>query len=204
MEHLDTPEGQIRISWYTPATECLGMGKRFAVWVQGCYKCCKNCIAKQLQSTKGGELKSVAELADEIVSLSIDGISISGGEPFLQARELANLLKLVKEKRPELGVITYTGYLYEELKDDEYAKPFLSRIDILVDGAYVEELDDGAPMRGSSNQRVLFLTDRYSNEELPKERKNKIIFEDDYFAMIGIPSESTKRLIKLFSSDKEE
>ncbi len=204
MDQLNVPDGQLRISWYTLVTDCLGSGERLAIWVQGCYKRCGNCIAKALQSTTGGELKSVAELAEEIMALDIDGISISGGEPFLQARGLAQLLRLVNEKRPELGVITYTGYLYEELKDDEDAKLFLSQIDILVDGTYVEELDDGAPMRGSSNQRVLFLTDRYSDSDLPRERKSKIIFENDVFAMIGIPSDSTKRLIKMFSSDKEK
>lgn len=204
MKFLDVPEEKLRISWYIEETDCLGPGKRFALWVQGCHNRCKNCIAQPLQDVTGGELVSIEELAEKIISSATDGISISGGEPFLQAMNLAHLLKLVNDKRPELGVIVYTGLLYEDLKKDEDVAEFLSRIDILVDGEYVEELDDNAAMRGSSNQHILLLTNRYSINELPTERKNKVIFDSNSFKMIGIPSQSAKILMKTFISERKE
>ncbi len=203
MNYLDVPEGKLRISWYTQATDCLGPGMRFALWVQGCFQRCKNCIAQPLQDVTGGTLKSIEELAGEIADSDIEGITISGGEPFLQAQGLAQLLKMVKQKRPELGVITFTGYLYESLKDEEKAVKFLSYIDVLVDGSYVDELDDNAPMRGSSNQRIMFLTNRYSPDDLPQERKNRMIFDAEGFMMIGIPSQSAKILMKTFMSERD-
>lgn len=81
---------------------------------------------------------------------------------------------------------------------------FLAEIDLLVDGAYVQELDDGRAMRGSSNQRLLFLTARYDAAMLPQKRKNRIIMERGSFRMVGIPSNGARLLADtLRQPDKE-
>jgi len=186
----------LRIAWYLNGTHCLGVGNRFAVWVQGCRKRCEGCIAEPLQNLEGGQEVAVSFLVSEIVNAeNIEGLSISGGEPFLQASALTELIEEVQKIRPELGVILYTGMLYEEwLKHDE-ARNLLQKIDLLIDGAYISSLDDGKGMRGSSNQRLLFLTDRYHEWEMPNFRSNEVQFSNGYFRVIGIPSKAVKLMI---------
>ncbi|MBR4224273.1 MAG: radical SAM protein, partial [Oscillospiraceae bacterium] len=122
----------IRISWYTVTTD-LGSGKRFALWVQGCKKRCRGCIAPSLRDMDGGELMDEEELIQAIVSSDAEGITISGGEPFLQSAALVHILDGVRRRR-DMGVICYTGMRYEDIADD----PLIGHIDLLIDGEYIE------------------------------------------------------------------
>ena len=147
-----------------PQVRVLGPGVRYVLWVQGCRQHCRGCIAGNAKNMEDGMPVKIAALGLEIALSKAEGLTISGGEPFLQAEELCAMLDMIRRKR-DMGVIVYTGYCYEELCRQEEAKGLLSRIDILIDGPYREELDDGKSLRGSSNQRVLFLTDRYRGHE---------------------------------------
>ena len=114
MTALKLPAGMLRVSWYLPRTECLGPGVRFALWVQGCTRGCIGCIASALQDPQGGTFLSEDILASAILGTpDIDGVTVSGGEPFLQAEALGSLLHRIRSERPELGVIVYTGFTYE-------------------------------------------------------------------------------------------
>lgn len=197
-------KGQLRISWFDKSVEGLGPGKRMVLWVQGCNKRCHGCIAERLQDIKGGELIETAKLAQMILEQDILELSISGGEPFLQSEELECLLKIIKSNKPDMGIIVYTGYCYEDIINSEDRQGSLKYIDILVDGEYVEGLDDGHAMRGSSNQRVIFLSNRYSELDLPTQRINRIEFTDNGYRMIGIPSDAARVLIKYLNHYKME
>lgn len=146
-----------------PAVRTLGPGVRYALWVQGCPRRCPGCVAPEAQALDGGTALETGALAWEILLSGAEGLTISGGEPFLQAEALAELIRTVRRKR-DLGVIVYTGYVYEELLADPAARALLEETDLLIDGPYVKELDDGKSLRGSSNQRVLTLTERYREE----------------------------------------
>lgn len=146
-----------------PAVRTLGPGVRYALWVQGCPRRCPGCVAPEAQALDGGTELETGALAWEILLSGAEGLTISGGEPFLQAEALAELIRTVRRKR-DLGVIVYTGYVYEELLADPAARALLEETDLLIDGPYVKELDDGKSLRGSSNQRVLTLTERYREE----------------------------------------
>ena len=130
-------------------------------------------------------------LATDIINNSrISGITISGGEPFLQAAALAQLLASVKELRPELNVIVFTGYLKKELAWQD-AKTLLSQIDVLIDGPYDQNNQSTRGLRGSLNQNIVFLTNRLIDyrEELEKGfRKQEVYVEKDEIVTIGIPS----------------
>lgn len=205
MDMLDNvPSGHLRIGWYTPSTDCLGTNICFAVWVQGCYKRCNDCIAHSLQNTNGGRIISVNSLADEVINSSANELVISGGEPFLQADSLSLLLKKINDVRPDIRVIVYSGMLYEELIKDSSALNFMQYIDLLIDGEYIKELDDDKSMRGSSNQRLIFLSNRYSIYDMPDKRKNKLIFYDDKFMMLGIPSGKTKLVMDIMRKKSGE
>ena len=201
MTQLSVPEGMLRISWYLPETECLGPGKRFAIWVQGCRQRCEGCIAQRLQDTEGGVLVPVAKLTDAVLQTSgLEGLSISGGEPFLQSEGLALLLRTIRTHRPSLGVIVYTGYTYEVLQADSAAQALLAQTDLLIDGQYRPELDDGNAMRGSSNQRLLYLTERYRNVQMPQYRSSELRFADGFMRLIGIPSGAAREALTLFTN----
>lgn len=146
-----------------PAVHTLGPGVRYALWVQGCPRRCPGCVAPEAQALDGGTELETGALAWEILLSGAEGLTISGGEPFLQAEALAELIRTVRRKR-DLGVIVYTGYVYEELLADPAARALLEETDLLIDGPYVKELDDGKSLRGSSNQRVIPLTERYRGE----------------------------------------
>ena len=165
------------------------------IWVQGCLKNCEGCISPQGRPLDVNQLVSVETLAQSIISNKhIDGITISGGEPFLQATNLTLLLRTVREKRPELNVLVFTGYTIEEL-NTEKALALMKCIDLLIDGPFIAALNDEKGLRGSSNQRLHFLTDRllpYQEELENGSRNNDIIIGNDGTYIIGIPRKDIK------------
>ena len=152
-----------------------GPGNRFCIWVQGCKKHCKGCFATDTWDFNGGEEYSAKELFTLIKEQkNIEGVTFLGGEPFEQAKELSKLAELIKKEN--LSLLCFSGYTIEELKKkkDKYINRLLSQIDLLIDGGYEQEnFDLSRPWVGSSNQNFIYLTNRYSKEEI-KKYKNKI------------------------------
>ena len=170
----------------------LGPGLRFGIWTQGCTRHCHGCMTPDSQPLDKGYLMSVEDLAAKIVSSGRTEITISGGEPFLQAKQLTKLIDII-QKEIDLGVIIYTGFTHEELmqsNNDEFLK-LLDKCDLLVDGAYDESLNDGKNLRGSSNQRAIPLTERYkefSAEYGTKPAEVEFFFQEEKVSMVGVPS----------------
>jgi len=183
---------QLRISQLAESTRVLGPGDRAVIWVHGCCFQCPGCLA---QLYKEGPFQSYTprQLADWFLQTNAQGLTVSGGEPMLQAGALAQVIRLIRQDRP-VGVIVYTGFVYEQLleKNDPDIRALLEQVDVLIDGPYIRELDDGIPYRGSSNQRILALTDRY-REELDTYylktvgRKIEIDANTKRTMMVGIP-----------------
>jgi len=185
---------KIRVYDFAESTKALGPFERCALWVQGCPFHCKNCMTPDSIALNEGIEVEINILVDKILSLDVEGITISGGEPFLQSKELYQMLNLIKQKK-DLGVIVYTGFEYENIKDNK----LLNFIDILIDGKYIDELNDNSALRGSSNQNVYFLTDRYKkfkNLYNSKKREIEIRVDDVEVSIIGIPSKNTLQKIK--------
>ncbi len=152
-----------------------GPGRRFCIWVQGCKKHCPGCFAKDTWDFDGGQEYSVEQLYSLIKSQkNIEGVTFLGGEPFEQAQELSELAELVRKNN--LSVMCFTGYTIEELRsqNSKYVNELLSHIDLLIDGGFEKEnFDLSRPWVGSLNQRFIYLTDRYSENEI-KKYKNKV------------------------------
>lgn len=141
----------------------LGPYKRAVIWVQGCEFACRGCLVPESWDEAGTEGIAIAELADWVLAQAdIEGITLSGGEPMLQAAALVSLIDTVRQSR-DIGVVCYTGYRCEQLQQQGTADQLslLDRIDLLVDGVYIESLHGDLLWRGSSNQRLLMLTTRY-------------------------------------------
>ncbi len=183
----------MRIS-HSTVTECLGPGRRYVIWVQGCMKRCRGCINPEGWDTAGGIEKTTDELFSEICGYEdLTGVTISGGEPFLQAEELLKLIKKIKTDT-NLDIMLYSGYSLEELKTaaGTAAEEIFRLTDIFIDGEYIEDLDKGSMYRGSDNQKIYFFTDKYKNysDKILKSKQRNFSFEvldsgEVYF--IGIP-----------------
>lgn len=143
-----------------------GPGERFVVWVQGCPLACPGCWNPDTWSFARRHVVEVEDLAAEILAVpGLEGVTFTGGEPFVQARALAELARAVRAAGS--SVFVFTGYTLDEL-EGHARRELLAVTDVLVAGRYVEArrtLD--LPWRGSSNQRVHFLTDRYSARDIP-------------------------------------
>lgn len=173
-------------------SHALGPGCRYVIWTQGCMRRCPGCLTPQSQPLNGGEEVAVNDLAaDIILNPAIDGITISGGEPMLQAPALASLLQLIKQSRPELTVIVYTGATFERLKKDDTAMTLLKHVDIVIDGEYIESKNDGLGIRGSSNQRIIPITHRLDSYikymETGTRHPERIANSTNTYTLIGIP-----------------
>ena len=180
----------LRIHAKEYGVKTLGPGNRFVLWVQGCRQRCPGCISPISWDENAGTDVPVNALAVEIALSGMDGLTISGGEPFLQAEALSDMIDHIRNMR-DMGVIVYSGYTIEKLRKDPISSELLKRIDLLIDGPYIRELDDGLSLRGSSNQRVLCLTDRYKNELSlygQKDRSVQIFRHGIYDNIVGIPS----------------
>lgn len=181
----------IRIYNYQDGVTKLGPGIRFVLWTQGCARCCKGCMTPMSQDRDSGRIISVFDLADIIIQSGRDGLTISGGEPFLQAQALYELVNLIRAKR-DIGIIVYTGYTLDEIlqSKDLYMCRFLEQIDLLIDGPYIEELNDGMNLRGSSNQRAIALTARYESDVDgygSKKAEVEFFMKEDKVLMVGVP-----------------
>jgi anaerobic ribonucleoside-triphosphate reductase activating protein len=179
-------------SFHHPVT-CLGPGNRFVLWVQGCPFDCKGCTSPDYIPFKENKRVEIEKLAEMIISIEgIDGITLSGGEPFAQPKELAKLLDLIIDKRPELNILCFTGYSLEQLKSSGQ-KTLLTKIDLLITELFVEELNSEIGLRGSDNQQFIYLTDKLKPFKLEIEeskKKTQTFIEDGKITQVGIMSES--------------
>lgn len=137
--------------------EVLGPGKRVGIWFCGCPRRCKGCSNPELwefQERYRTSPETIFKLVQEIAKDNpIDGFTVTGGDPMYQSKELQQLLLLLKNISDD--IIVYTGYNKNELE------PYmLADISVLIDGEYIEELNNNSLLRGSSNQNIIILDEK--------------------------------------------
>ena len=194
---------EIRLHDMQDGVTKLGEGIRFVIWTQGCLRRCSGCMTPDSQPLDKGYSIEVEDLADTIVKSGRKGLTISGGEPFLQAGALSTLISCIRKKE-DIGVIIYTGYTIEEIKEskDKEFEQLLNMCDLLIDGAYIEQWNDGKNLRGSWNQRTIPLTKRYMDyvsEYGSRSAEVEFFFQEDKISMVGIP---TKKILERFKKMK--
>ena len=134
-----------------------GDGLRTVLWVAGCTHCCKECQNPITWDVNGGvpfDEAAKQELFEKLTHDYISGITFSGGDPLhpLNREPITALAKEINEKFPDKTIWLYTGFLWEDLQNEE----ILKYIDVLVDGEFmIDLLDTKLKWCGSSNQRII-------------------------------------------------
>ena len=151
---------KIRLAAYLqPDSIVDGEGIRTVIWTQGCPHNCKGCHNPSTHNIEDGalvDLEEVYEIIDELEGQ--DGITFSGGDPFMQPKECSEIAKYARSKG--YNIWSYTGYTFEQLltlsNKKQEIMDFLNEIDVLVDGKF-ELLNKSynTRFRGSSNQRII-------------------------------------------------
>lgn len=175
------------------ATHTLGPGLRAAVWVQGCIFDCPGCVSPDWKPLRIARLISSEELVEELLALpNVSGLTFSGGEPMLQAKGLAELARIARRKR-DMSIICFSGFTLEELQQHPPGpgvSELLAEIDVLIDGPYIQALNDNRGLRGSTNQRIHYLTDKIKEGDYNFEgcsRQAELHVGDGYAMLVGIP-----------------
>lgn len=177
--------------------ETLGYGKRIGIWTIGCPHACFNCSNPELwkeNKSKDLSLPFIFQMLGAIKD-PIDGITISGGEPFQQVEELSELIRFISLNISD-DILLYSGYTLEQLEKwkNPHVEYILQNVAVIVDGKYVEEKNDNSPLRGSSNQIVHILNEKYRNRYenlLSGHRQVQTVAVKDSLLAFGIPLKNT-------------
>ena len=162
-----------------PSSRVNGPGSRMVIFFQGCTRGCHDCFNPDTHPLEIRQSLSIEDIFSRFHSAGVEGITVSGGEPFLQPDGLICLLKTAR-KTFNLNTIVYTGFTYEEILEMPALYRSLRYIDVLIDGAYEDEKKERSLLaRGSTNQRFHFLTGRYELADFHMPGKVEIIIGSD-------------------------
>lgn len=178
----------LRIHNIISATRVNGPGVRVLVHTQGCSLRCRGCFNPETHDPTSGIEIPVRELADRILSnQSLEGLTISGGEPTDQLEAVTALVRIVKQEST-FSVVLFSGRTLEQIQQMAGANELLALLDVLIDGPYEHSLHTASGLRGSTNQRVRLLTDRYQQEDLtPPARVEVTITSSGEVTVTGFP-----------------
>lgn len=132
-----------------------GEGIRTVIWFQGCPHHCPGCHNPETHDINDGKEFDIEEIKEKIDELEYQtGITLSGGDPFMQPDAAAEIAKYAHEKG--LNVWSYTGYLYENIIKDDKLMHLLENVDVLIDGPFIlSQKSLSCKFRGSTNQRII-------------------------------------------------
>ena len=163
---------QRKIADYKPYNFVDGDGVRCSLYVSGCLFACKGCYNMAAQNFNYGTIYTKEleqKILDDLDVPYCQGLTLLGGEPFLNTQILIPLCKAVRERFGETKDIwSWTGYTWEEMMEESTDKlELLSYIDILVDGRFdINKKDLSLQFRGSSNQRIIDVKSSMWREEV--------------------------------------
>ena len=144
-----------------------GPGIRISLFVSGCTHHCKGCFNKEAWDFSYGQpftQETIEQIIQMLKPAYVKGLTLLGGEPFEPQNQgaIVELLRRVKAEYPQKSIWAFSGYLFDKdilsgrLGDWEITKEYLSYLDVLVDGPFIEDKKDlMLRFRGSSNQRLI-------------------------------------------------
>lgn len=175
----------------------LGPGNRLAIWTVGCSKHCTGCSNPELwdfDDRKDMDVEQISERVHKMISgKEVDGITFTGGDPFEQPSDLLRLISLLRDISED--IIVYTGYTYRELTEiltAEQLDLIKQNVSLLIDGRYIDELNDGkCVLRGSTNQQLYFFNQEKKEiytRYLSERRKIQNVYRNGEIVSVGIHS----------------
>lgn len=162
---------------FEPRSRANGPGLRAVLWFQGCDLGCPHCYNPETHSNAAHSnaarlRRSPSEMTTELEKLiqssdgpAIEGLTLSGGEPLQQPEGLLELLLQVRQ-RTALSILLFSGYTLEEIRRQPLGSEILEQLDVLVDGRFQAGRRLAEGLRGSANQHIHLLTDRYTEADV--------------------------------------
>jgi anaerobic ribonucleoside-triphosphate reductase activating protein len=170
---------EVRLHAVEFASRANGPGLRAAVWFQGCTLGCPGCFNPDTHDVQSGYLTDTALLAEELLARRsrIEGVTISGGEPFQQPEALLDLLRRLDGSG--LSCLVFSGYSRCDLQLLRLGQAILRYVDVLIAGRYVAARHLGHGLVGSTNQRIHLLTRRYTLRDFDAVPRCEVILHAD-------------------------
>lgn len=182
----------LQLAEYLPRSQANGPGLRSVLWVQGCPFHCLGCFNPDFLPFSGGRTILISEIVDWILTeQDTEGVSFSGGEPFSQAAALAEIAE--QTHAVGKGVLVFTGFTIAALRRSTHSgvQRLLAATDLLVAGPYQRDKPNHHPLLASSNQELVFLTERYRTLDLGP-RRVEFHIGVDAMTVTGFPMNPVK------------
>lgn len=176
-----------------------GHGVRYTIWMQGCNRRCPGCFNPETQPHKPNNMVDVnALIRDVLKTPGIEGITLSGGEPLLQAKELALLAQAVQSAG--MTVMMFTGF--SKIPTTPDVKRLLQHTDMVIAGEFDQSKQGKIPLIGSTNQKVINITNRIPNPLKDKSiPRVEVIQNGTEVSLSGFPTEAErKEFIQMFGN----
>lgn len=179
----------------------LGPGRRIGLWVQGCSIACKGCVSQDTWPREDSRRMPVAQLlawCEQVSAGQLDGITISGGEPFEQPAALRALLEGLqrwrRRRRLRFDVLCYSGLPLARLRREH--APLLALLDAVIAEPFVHTQPSDHPWLGSANQRLVPLSalgrERYAPgapmPDAPPSKRMQLLVDGQKVWYVGIPA----------------
>lgn len=171
----------------------LGPGRRVGIWFQGCSIGCSGCMSQDTWDPTLGEAIDTGELCDLVLAARVDegldGVTISGGEPFQQAGALRALCAELRRRWSEVDILVYSGYSIGRLQ--RLHADVLELLDAVVAEPFVASRPTDLPWRGSANQELTRLShrarDRYVEATSVQQPRLQVTVDEEGLWIAGIP-----------------
>ena len=145
-----------------------GVGIRYTIFTQGCKHNCLGCHNPETHDIYGGYNISIDEIIEDLKSNPLlDGVTLSGGDPFYQSRKCIELINRIKNEVGHLNIWAYSGFKYEEITNDSEMLEMLKLVDVLVDGKFViDKRNVEGKFKGSDNQKIIDVKQSICNNKI--------------------------------------
>jgi anaerobic ribonucleoside-triphosphate reductase activating protein len=171
----------LNVHHFLSTSRANGPGMRAVLWLQGCQRQCPGCFNPETHDPLKGTLIPVPEVFQKIekVESHIEGITVSGGEPLEQLKNLHRLLEMVRI-RTNLTILVFSGFHLSEIKETPDGPAFLDCVDVLIAGPFDQnQITTDAPLMASKNQKVHFLSHQYTPQDLAQILPAEILIGND-------------------------
>ena len=190
----------LRLSRIHYPVDVLGPGRRVGIWLQGCTLACSGCLSRDTWDPGAGTATTVDDVVAVVLELTdghvVDGVTVSGGEPFQQPDALMTLLARLRSALDARGsirpvdILVYSGFALDVLRVDH--SEVLAQIDALIPEPYAISNPSPGRWRGSGNQPLVLLSglgaQRYTSEDADELGAGiQVVVDDESVWMIGIP-----------------